>query len=183
MSGNKTESKEVETAPAGVVVSQQVRRHLLPSLASRKLIQVVAAVVLLVSGTVLVWAIANRNSINTTTTSTCSATILQQAKPLLTTTIDPAQLGKLVTTIQKVKGYDRDASCLYIVTAYYISISDTTNANTYYAKLANVYRANVGYDANLKGATLPLSTLKAQVNFLAQQDPAKHNLYQGPVVK
>ena len=180
MSGKKTEPKEVEAAAAGVVVSQPAARRLS---ANRKLIAIAVVALLLCVGVATALLLANSNPINTTTTSTCPATLLKQAKPLLTTETNPIQLSKLVATIKKVKGYDRDASCLYIVTTYYISISDAQNASTYYAKLAQVYRANVGYDSNLKGATMPLSTLKAQVNFLQQQDPAKHNLYQGPVVK
>src|SRR5665213_1899211 len=180
MSGKKTEPKEVEAAAAGVVVSQQVTGHL-PQ--NRKLIVIAVVVLLLCIGGATALLLASSNPINTTTTSTCPATVLKQAKPLLTTTINPLQLSKLVGTIQKVKGYDRDASCLYVVTAYYISISDAKDASTYYTKLNSVYRATVGYDKNLKGATRSMATLKAQVDFLNQQDPAKHNLYQGPVVK
>jgi len=180
MSGKKTEPKEVEAAAAGVVVSQQVTGHL-PQ--NRKLIVIAVVVLLLCIGGATALLLASSNPINTTTTSTCPATVLKQAKPLLTTTINPLQLSKLVGTIQKVKGYDRDASCLYVVTAYYISISDGPDASTYYAKLAKVYRANVGYDSNLKGATMPLSTLKSQVDFLKQQASTQQNLYEGPVVK
>lgn len=52
-----------------------------------------------------------------------------------------AELRKVVTTIKNSPRYDTDPTCLYIVTNFYITVSDAKNSELYFTKLKKVYKS------------------------------------------
>ena len=170
------------TTPPASVVSAKFRR--LPWRHKRVWLIIGAAIVLLAIVATLTTVIMHRNAA-TVATSKCSDTVLTEVGPLLQDPNDLNKLSQLVSKIQKIKGYDKDASCLYVVTVYYLDISDATNTNTNYVKLTKVYKPKVGYVASLHGVAVAPEALKARVDYLNSLNPTnqKNNQYLGPIVQ
>ncbi len=128
------------------------------------IIKVVAAVVVVVGLALVLWAVqANRLAANGK--GVCTPAILRSANANL----DPTKvvsLEPIVNQIKQTKGYDKDANCLYVVTAYFVNISDADNAQKSLDSLTEVYDASKGFGTDLKPTGLGYQTLVGDVAFL-----------------
>lgn len=98
--------------------------------------------------------------------------------------VGPSKIKPMVDKIKLLKGYDANPNCLYVLTTYYISISDSANARLYYDKLNAVYKPSVGYYSSINLFAKKPSVLKTEVEFVEQQAAAlKKNALYGPTVK
>ena len=81
----------------------------------------------------------------------CSDDLLKRASKLLKPT-KAKDLAPLVSEISGLGGFERDPNCLYVVTTYYVNISDSEAARTHLDNLEKVFRdedmSPVIYNAN-----------------------------------
>ena len=76
---------------------------------------------------------------------------------------------KQVDKITDIFGYDKQPNYMYVVTNYYINISDAVNAQKSYDKLLVVFDQKVGYSPSLTGNVLTTVQLKDSISFLQQR--------------
>ncbi len=67
----------------------------------------------------------------------CSDDLLTRAKLAQQS---PEEFQDVAREIEDQRGYDEDPNCLYVLTTYYISVSDTANARTNLENLQAVYK-------------------------------------------
>jgi hypothetical protein len=97
----------------------------------------------------------------------CSNSVLEQAGKKISSN-NTNQLVSTVKQIQSTPGHDTDSSCLYILTKYYIDITDADNAQKYYKLLVKAYNPELGYNSALGAGTLSPDQLESQVEFVKQ---------------
>jgi hypothetical protein len=107
--------------------------------------------------------------------------LVSQAAPYL----DPLAVDKLSPLIKQIttqQGYDHDASSLYVLTKYYVEISDAKNAQKYYDMLVKAYNPTSGYaNSSLKDKALSPAQLKPLISVVQQQSTeAQNNFYGSP---
>lgn len=97
----------------------------------------------------------------------CSQNMLEDSgKKISSNTTN--QLVATVKQIQDTPGHETDPNCLYVLTKYYIDVTDADNASKYYKLLDKVYNSELGFDPALGKAVLSMSQLKSQVTFIQQ---------------
>jgi len=99
----------------------------------------------------------------------CSAELVKKAS----TVLEPERVGFLepmVTEIKQQPLYEQDPNCLYILTTYYINVSDTAAAGDSLDKLDKVYDKSTGYDSAIAKDAKPPEALRTVVDFLKTQD-------------
>jgi hypothetical protein len=102
-------------------------------------------------------------------TGGCGNDILQEAVNELTPD-RIEQLHEVVHKIEKISDYQQDPNCLYVITHFYINVSDAKAASDSLSKLEQVYNADEGYHQALKTARAKsLEVLRADVAFLNEQ--------------
>jgi len=100
----------------------------------------------------------------------CSSQTLRDASQVFDPT-KVADLGRIVVKIQKNNGYTTDPNCLYVVTTYYINLSDSSHARYYVDKLNAAYDKNKGLSASLNpNINLSVADLNDTVKFLEKND-------------
>lgn len=109
-----------------------------------------------------------------------STVLLQQAA----TGLSPLSYDKLLPVVQKIQTircYDQNSDYLYVVVNFYISQSDVTNAAVYLHKLEVAYKPNVGFSGALGSSVVSVTSLKNQVNAIANTSKNMLNLQKGGV--
>ncbi len=94
--------------------------------------------------------------------------LLKQSAKLL----DPSkssELSKVVDKIKTVKGFDTNASLLFVLVTYYINIYDNDNAHLYLAKLNLVYKSTDSYDQSISLVAKSPEYLKNSIDIIDQQ--------------
>ena len=129
-----------------VIVGKTEPRHLLRRLSKKilfgGLVVIIAAAV--IAGVILYRQQQhNKQLAKIAAQNTCiaadSGNLLKQAVQNL----DPsrtAQLQPLVVQIQRLKNYNEDPNCLYVLATYYINTIDVNNAKIYIAKYNEAYK-------------------------------------------
>ncbi|HSX45173.1 MAG TPA: hypothetical protein VLF39_03680 [Candidatus Saccharimonadales bacterium] len=69
----------------------------------------------------------------------CSDQILQEAAPNLDTT-KVTELSKVVDKITAIPNYQSDVNCMYVVTDFYVNLSDIDNADKSLTVLKRLYK-------------------------------------------
>jgi hypothetical protein len=83
---------------------------------------------------------------------------------------DVQQLTPVVAQIKQQPGYATDPNALYILTVYYINLTDATNTKAYYAQLSKAYNPQKGYtNLALKKAARSPQDLKSSVTYVENQ--------------
>lgn len=95
--------------------------------------------------------------------------LVTQAAPYLKSD-SASRLVGIVTQIKQQPGYEHDPNCLYVLTVYYINISDPANTKTYDDMLTRTYDTKKGYSNELlKQVAKSPQDLQPQVNFIESQ--------------
>jgi hypothetical protein len=142
----------------------------------------VGSIILIVAVVAGVMFVNHHHSVNSMTKERDALVTQAAAFPYADQT---SKLAPIVTQIEQQPGFDKDADCLYVLTAYYVHTSDLNHAKTYYVDLAKVYNSKVGYrNANLKNMTslkdLQLS-ITSMSTLLQQAQTNSNNLSPRPV--
>ena len=124
----------------------------------------IAVVIVVIAGASTALVIATRPRV------VCTTAILSKAAYDLTPT-HGAELQKLSDQIVGMRGYDKDANCLYVVLTNSIRHSDTKNADLYLSKLNKAYDPVKGFSPQLKGADFnTIDNFNTVVSFMHKQD-------------
>jgi len=132
------------------------------------LIACVVIVVVGVAGWQLYDFVSNKTA-NNKAASECSRTLITAQTSADLKTPLPATLKPIVDKIIEQSDYTQDASCMYVVTAYYISMGDPKNARSSYDQLVKVYNAKTGYSSEISYVALKPDQVKPIVELLEQQ--------------
>lgn len=97
--------------------------------------------------------------------SVCTVSQLEEAGTKINAN-QTSQLVGVVRDIQATPGYDSDASCLYVVTQYYIGITNGEEARKYYDLLLKAYDPEVGYSPSLGEETASPDKMAGPVVFV-----------------
>jgi hypothetical protein len=100
----------------------------------------------------------------------CSSAILKQAKPNLDPT-KAAELSKDVDQITAIPDYQKDANCMYIITSYYVNISDAENSEKNLTVLKQAMKTGI-----IKNISPILTTDKSSVSYLETSTKVIKNL-------
>lgn len=98
-------------------------------------------------------------------TGVCSSVVLKDASSFLAPE-KVAQLNTIAMKIQKLRGYDKDVNCLYVLTTYYINAGDLQNSQLFMAKLNKVYDPKIGFSFELRTEGRDKKYLSEGVSFL-----------------
>ncbi len=150
------------------VTAQPIKKAL--STRRKKIFLIIGVVVLLI-GMVSLWKYqqlkANRKNLDCSK-STCIK-ILNDAYSAFGSQNVPAQ-KKIVDQIRAIKHYDEQPNYDYVITQYYINISDGPNAQIYLNKLVAVYgKSNYSYNDIIKPIAREPDSLKSDIEFLHNQ--------------
>ena len=149
-------ARKIESA---VIVGKPQRRRL-----SRRWLMVIFVCTILVAGGVLNGFMRHQQSLDKARNDAVTQAV---------NFLDPSYTPKLAAVVPQIKqqlGYDSDADCLYVLTTYYINISDNKNTKLYYDKLAAVYDPAKGYkNAQLRRVAQTPASLKPTVTFIENQ--------------
>jgi hypothetical protein len=100
-------------------------------------------------------------------TVTDSAALLKEASAHLSP-LAYTQLQPIVQQIQKLKTYQQDPNCLYVVTTYYLDIGDVQHASQSFNELKQAYNPSQGYSKYLGDIPMGVSALQSQLTFVEQ---------------
>lgn len=95
--------------------------------------------------------------------------ILTQAAAAFTAN-DVTEQRKIVNRVTHIFRYDTQPNYMYVVTQYYINLSDSVNARKSYNKLMVVYNSNKGFSKNFGSYVLTTDQLKQSVEFLEKKE-------------
>lgn len=137
----------------------------------RYILFVIVAVVIVVGLYSMLTTGKKLPDLDTNTTQGCSYQVLSAAKSKLAPS-KVVELRHTIDSIVKLPGYDKDVNCLYVITQYYINISDYRNSKQYYSKLAALYNSDTGYSPAISDVAKDPKTIKPIINFLEKQDAA-----------
>jgi len=90
----------------------------------------------------------------------CSEQTIRESAGKIAEEKTPELVGT-VQYIQRQPGYDSDVNCLYILTTYFISVSDAENARKYLDMLKSIYTPEAGY-SDILGDSAPAPDLIEQ---------------------
>lgn len=110
----------------------------------------------------------------------CSDATLQAAAPVLDRS-KKTKLKLIAENIQKLRGFEHDPNCLYVVVTYDINNGDLPNARLYFNKLKKLYDPNKGFNPYLGSNLKNIATFEEDVKFLEVRDEAiKNNIVTFP---
>jgi hypothetical protein len=75
-------------------------------------------------------------------------------------------LQPVADSISTMKNYQKDPSCLYVLTINYLNKGDAANTSKYYVLLSKVYNPKKGLVKSLGNKLVPYQTLTYQVEYL-----------------
>ncbi len=142
-----------------------------PKLGKHKLVWIVALLAVLVGGGVVTGIVIQRsrlapNQVATACTTNTNSHLLKEAATASGPT-GQGQLKQITAKIQKLRHYDHDPNCLYVVVQYYISTNDSKNATLFLDKLEKLH-PNDKFSPVL-GKTMSVADFKAQIEHVIQQ--------------
>lgn len=102
---------------------------------------------------------------------TCSDTIINKGA----SSVEASQVERLEPVANQIKQIPNldDPDCLYLLTIYYVNMSDPDNAAASFKKLQKAYDPKVGYDRALESVARTPKDLKRTVVFLQNHIPKK----------
>ncbi len=158
--------------PTAVVDGYEVEKKAKGKMPKRMIVVTsVIVLMLLVSG----WFFWQHRSAKNANAPKCSVAILKEAAPNLGAE-KVTQLQKTADKIKKIKGYDTDPNCLYVVLNYSINNGDAGAASDQFKQLQAVYSDKTGFNSSL-GFTKSLSLLKSDIAYLVHgQKQAEQNM-------
>lgn len=133
------------------------------------------AAVLILMG-VAIWAMFYRpdasdnnkdDSGNVAASSICSKSVITEANVPLANS-DQVALTPVVDKIKKLKGFDTDPNCLYVVLQYDLATGDAAASRNDLNKYEKVYDPVVGLSDAFTVSIIPLEALRENVAFLEQ---------------
>jgi hypothetical protein len=98
----------------------------------------------------------------------CSDKTLSESAPFLNDN-KAAELVGTVQYIERQPNYQTDPNCLYVLTQYYIGVSNAGSARQNYDLLVKVYQPDPGYNPALTASAQAPDQLLPQIEFLEQQ--------------
>lgn len=81
----------------------------------------------------------------------------------------PQALKPTVDKIKKRTDYQKDVSCMYVVTKYYIAISDPVNARASYDQLVKLFKSRDAYNPNIREIAGSPDQFKSTIELLEKQ--------------
>lgn len=136
-------------------------------LSSKKLLLVALIIVLIISGVGAYLYIKNRQA-STKLSSVCSESVITRQTGIDLTSTSVAGLKPTVDKILQTN-YQNDPSCLFILTKYYVGVSDPVNARPAYDQLTKLYTSNDVYDANIQDAAASPQQFKQTLELLEKE--------------
>ncbi len=140
-------------------------------------------VILLVAGVAGGYFVQKKRAQNICSGSAAGTAFFEEAAGFLAIGSSVSELRPYAEKVFATKGYEKSASCLYVVLVYSIDLSDPGESRLYLDKLTAIYNPEQGYDKGIEGVALTLDELKPIVEFLEQQaKPTNPGLRYAPQV-
>lgn len=134
----------------------------------KKLIVVIGGLVLLVIVFGLTVTVLKRSNKPAGSVAVCSDELLNQAAPLLEEK-KYKELEPIARQIEGLKNYDKDPNCLFVVTTYYINVTDAKNARLNYDKLMLIYTPETQLQPAIAAKVRSPYTMRSSIEFLEEQ--------------
>jgi hypothetical protein len=99
----------------------------------------------------------------------CKRATLEQAGAVLDRS-KVEELRPIADNIQKLRRFETDANCLYVVTTYYIYVGDPANSRLYLEKLKSIYDPQKGFSPKLGERVKTIEELEFEVQFVEKAD-------------
>lgn len=131
---------------------------------------VIIGVVIIVAGAgwLLYKFIDGRNS-NNKISNACSESVVTAQTAIDLSNSSVAVLKPTVDKILKTNNYNNDPSCLYILTKYYIGVSDPAKARPSYDQLTKLYTSNKVYDSDIRDVVAGPEQFKPVLELLEKE--------------
>lgn len=103
------------------------------------------------------------------TSQACSTAVITSQTAVDLANSSAAVLKPTVDKIVKTNGYNKDPSCLYVLTKYYIGTGDPVKGRVSYDQLTKLYTSNDVYDSKIKNSVGSPEQFKPILEMLEQQ--------------